>query len=354
MILLLWGCGGQPTMDPELETLGVAVSAWTLGADALHDGRIDEAVTSLTQATEARPQDLLLRAWLAEALGRAGRFDAALATWDSVLSVNPEFSEARYGRAVLMVKMGNLSEAAADLEVSIADDWERARNVRNDPDFSEVLDLPIFAFVPRDTLLVSLDPPQGLLFWGGETTLRIRVVGAGDAPIAVGGPEVNAPIRITRVVESTTQSTAGPLRDLNYTLVPTGAGDVAVLGWTVSSGSWSAPLPELRLRLAAPPDREAVVLPIDLRTPAAVLATLAEADARFNGGHLWVAGRVDDRVVVTPDPGPPTREYVLTSPDGSRAAWEWTGLTRVPSRVVVQDGSTKRWDGPPQLTVNKR
>lgn len=337
----------QPEVDADWVAVRAAVDAWERGADALADGRLDEAVMDLADAVAARPGDLLLRAWLAEAHALRGEHDAALTAFDAVLSVAPDFADVRRRRAALLVRMERLDEAGADLRAAVAGDWSAARAVKEDPDFADVIDHPAFSFVPKDTLLVVAEAPPGLVFWGTEATLRVRVVGAGDHAIRLVGPRTEAPFTVRLVRETTSPSTEGPLRDLSYTLLSTGAGDVELAGFRVDAGPWSAPLPHVAIRSAAPPGRERTVEAVDLRTPAEVLGSLDDGDARYASGVLQVAGHADDRVTVTPDPGPPDRAWTWVNGETSRSAWEWTDLPRTPARVQVEGDGVRRWDGPP-------
>jgi hypothetical protein len=238
-------------------------------------------------------------------------------------------------------------EAAADLAAAVSGDWTAARAARKDPEFAEVVDLPAFSFLPRETLLVAVEAPAGLVFWGTEASWRVRVVGADDHVVRFVGPTEPAPFDVRRVVESTTPSTEGPLRDLLFTITPTGAGEATLAGLQATAGPWSAPLPPISVRTAAPPDKGSGRVAVDLRTPADVLSALDDGDARYGDGALVVAGAPEDRVRVTPDPGPPQREWTWRTASGARAAWEWTGLTRAPARVQVEGDGIRRWDGPP-------
>ena len=80
-------------------------------------GRYTAALEDLHSAVMRVPEDLTLRTDLANALWHAGQAKAAAAIFGTVLSIEPEFTEALAGRAQVQAESGNALSALDDLGV---------------------------------------------------------------------------------------------------------------------------------------------------------------------------------------------------------------------------------------------
>lgn len=89
---------GLTTMDPK-NPYGYA----GLGAIALRDDKLVEAVNHLTRATELNPKDPTVYSNLGEALLRQAKFDQAAAAFDKALKLDPQERDpgANRARAIL-------------------------------------------------------------------------------------------------------------------------------------------------------------------------------------------------------------------------------------------------------------
>ncbi len=70
-----------------------------LGALALRDGRLDEAIRNLTRASELNPKDATVWSNLGETLLRQAKFDKAAAAFDKALKLDPQEKDPGANRA---------------------------------------------------------------------------------------------------------------------------------------------------------------------------------------------------------------------------------------------------------------
>jgi tetratricopeptide (TPR) repeat protein len=86
---------------------------------ARSEGRLDDAIVAYHGALEQQPGQVLPALALGWSLAQAGRFDEALAAYDACLAVSPD-ENVHGARAELLVALGRLPEAAAELKVALA------------------------------------------------------------------------------------------------------------------------------------------------------------------------------------------------------------------------------------------
>ena len=86
-----------------------------IGQINVQQGRYIAALEDLHSAVIRVPEDLTLRTGLANALWNAGQMKAAAAIFGTVLSIEPEFTEALAGRGQIQAESGNASSALDDL-----------------------------------------------------------------------------------------------------------------------------------------------------------------------------------------------------------------------------------------------
>jgi tetratricopeptide (TPR) repeat protein len=88
---------------------------FTLGLLAESDARDREAIEQFTAAVRLDPDYVEALASLADALRRTGQVQTSLAHYERVLSLNPAASQARFGHAMGLVRLGRYAEAQARL-----------------------------------------------------------------------------------------------------------------------------------------------------------------------------------------------------------------------------------------------
>lgn len=328
-LLLALGCRVE---DPELAARARALEAWRDGSARLEAGDVTGARDRLSSALAERPTDPLLLAWSARAAAADGDLPTALALLDEALAIDPAFAVARYNRAAYAARAGEPEVAARDLARALADGAARPREVLEDPDFAPWLGHEAFGFLPASPLQVALEAPSGTLWWGTEFAVRLRVSGAHDLPLAVTAEAVEGPIALLRVVEETSPSTAGPMRDLVWTWRVAGAGAVRVGPLHIGSGARRATAGEVLLEAAAPAGAdEAADAPRDLATPRELAGAHEVPAAWWVGEELRVLVGPDDRVVVSPAPDPPVR-YELR--EAGRTRWRLERFPAAGARAV--------------------
>jgi Flp pilus assembly protein TadD len=96
-------------------------------------GDLEAALTSYRLALRDHPNDPRILQNMAIAFSRTGRMNEAIGAYRRALELDPELSGAHYGLAFLLIKRGDLAEAAAHLEAFLdappsgaeADRWVR-------------------------------------------------------------------------------------------------------------------------------------------------------------------------------------------------------------------------------------
>ena len=92
-----------------------ANAAFLLGAIALGSGRTDAAVEALRRAIELEPTNAY-HANLGEAYRRLGSYSQAIASFETAISIKPDFAEPAFNLGLLMEKAGELEVALACFE----------------------------------------------------------------------------------------------------------------------------------------------------------------------------------------------------------------------------------------------
>jgi tetratricopeptide (TPR) repeat protein len=91
-----------------------------LGVVALQTQRPERAVELITKALPQKPTIAAAHNHLAKALADLGRFEDALASYDTVITLRPSFSDAYIGRASVLRHLERLDEALATCDQAIA------------------------------------------------------------------------------------------------------------------------------------------------------------------------------------------------------------------------------------------
>ncbi len=327
--------------DPELVALARAFSEYDRGRAALEAGRPADAVAALDAALAVRPGDPLLGAWRAHALAESGDVAGAVKGFDAVLEAWPDFTPARLLRGTLRLQLGDVDGAATDVKRAVGQDWLAARSLRLDPVIGPWLEDPRFAALPRESLRVAVQGPEGSVFIGSEAMVRIGVLGADDDPIHL-DLAGQGPWELASVTESTRPTTDGPLRDLRLGLRAKGAGRVEVAGQVVA-GPWRAPLPSLVLESVAPPGTPVVESRLVWATPSEVLAGRAVPSAFIGAAGLVVVVEPGDDVAISPQPSAPPVRYER---EGVAVAFVFPDVREAVSVEVRHEGELIR-RGPP-------
>jgi tetratricopeptide (TPR) repeat protein len=114
LVLLLAGCE-EPAATAPSGPLNHA-QAWSLCQDPGRGLAAANACTALIEAGQETRQGLISAHYdRAMALGRRGRTQAALADYDIVLSMDPNFALALYQRALIYQQQGQSARAEMDL-----------------------------------------------------------------------------------------------------------------------------------------------------------------------------------------------------------------------------------------------
>ena len=97
---------------------GMAVAHNKLGRTALELGELEEAVCQLVLAESLTPEDPIMQADLANALGfwhltRSGRLDKAVEMFEKVERLDPRYAEASYHKGVALQRLGRTEQAEA-------------------------------------------------------------------------------------------------------------------------------------------------------------------------------------------------------------------------------------------------
>ena len=214
-LLGLLACS-SPQKDPQLEALRSALQFWEAGVEYMERGQPHEAQVAFKEALREDPDDLILKVWWAKSLAAAGHLEAAARVLDAVLIEEPGFVEARYNKAAYLTRMGKVDEAAPELHKALDEGAATSYDVLDDPDFQEWLDDPAFSFLPRTSMVLNLEGPRGSVFLGDEFGLTLRVFGADKAALKVEFRNASGPVELVSVQEDRVNSTAGPVRDVEF------------------------------------------------------------------------------------------------------------------------------------------
>ncbi len=295
VVMLLAACSGP---SPDLVAARAAVSAWDAGVDHLDGGEPDAAIEDFERGLSARPGDVLLLAWRARAEAESGQVDRAVTTLDAVLSLRPDFAEARYNRAAYIARLGRIEEAAEELSRALADGARRPEDVLGDSDFRPHLGHPALAFLPRHALKVVVEGRSESAFWGAEIPVRLLVVGNEDEPVQIALAQLEGPAEIIKAVQDTIHSTDGLSTEITWTLRVTGAGVVTLGPWTVTSAGRTAEHPAIVFEALAPADKAVPTSTLDgaLPVPSEVAGERDDLELWREGALSWVKVRPGDRL----------------------------------------------------------
>jgi hypothetical protein len=342
MFLMLWlACGGEPP-DPQITSLSTAITAYERGRTALASGDATAATAAFEEAKAARPDDVLLDAWRAQALEAAGDAAGAVRVLDELLRVRSDFSEARYARARVRLQTGDLPGAAGDVQRVLAEGATTPRAVLRDPAFAAHRGDEGFAvsfdFLPAAAIEVAVAVPDKPPFLRSEFDVRITVSGALEGPIAVEG-DVVGPVALVRVVEDDVGREDGDRdRVLTWTLAATGGGTVRAGPFRVSQGADVVTTEVASLETLAPAGHTHTPQRCGLRTPGQLVPSAVPS--AWHAGDTWVAL-----------PPGTVAEGAVTEPWWVRRDGEArVGLQRldgVVGEVVVRDRGGERWRGAP-------
>jgi hypothetical protein len=281
-------------------------------------------------------------------MAASGELEGAVALLDKALGARPKFAQARYNRAAYLARLGRLPQASQDLKLALEDGARKPIEVLEDPDFVPHLEDEAFGFLPREQLVVTVEPPPPTAFWGAEVALRLTVSGLLRPELTLESAAGEGPIELVSVTEEPMVTGEGAQVRLEYRWRVVGAGPIVLGPVVFGSGKSRVTAEAVRVAAEAPPDKlppqvEPVVFPLPSRYAAAVpLGTAAKID-----GVLVVHVGQGDRVVTEPAMGPAARCEVREGEAATAVLHRYrAGLQVHRVRIVASDG-TVRFDGPP-------
>ena len=92
-------------------------AAYNLGVVLLASGEPDRAAAILEQAMTVRPGEPLFEFALGKAHFDAGRTAAALDRFERAVELDPQLEDARFARAITLLKLGERDEAVFELDL---------------------------------------------------------------------------------------------------------------------------------------------------------------------------------------------------------------------------------------------
>ncbi len=163
-LVMMLGCGGG---SPSAEALDLA-GATEEAREALDRGDADEAEALLRSLLDQHPDDAWLRATLARALHRQGRYREASVQSRLAIGIDPTLWQAAYNLACHYAALGELDDAVSWLQAAIVSGRLRTEDVLADPDLAPLEEDHRFAFyaatgvLSRDEedAIVLLDQPS--------------------------------------------------------------------------------------------------------------------------------------------------------------------------------------------------
>ncbi len=251
--------------DPELVATAQALQAYRRG-HALLDTAPEEALDAFRDAAAARPDEPVLRGWIAAAQARSGDLETAIATLDAVLAQHPHFAEAHYNRAAWLARLGRFDDAERALATALRLGASSPREAVTDPDFMPHIADGRFPFLPRETLRVVVDAPSSV-FLGGDLHLQLDVTGAEEHPVRVEAERARGPLRLLEVREDHRPDR----RHIRYVFRVLGRGTATLGPFHVRAGPWEGTAPPHQVQILAPAEAPpAHPNPLSLLTPSAM------------------------------------------------------------------------------------
>lgn len=336
MILLL-ACTGA---DPQLDPLREALAAYDAGRASLEAGRPDDAITSLTTATELDPRSAELWLWLGKAHADAGDHLSAIRSADKALGLAPDMLEARYDRACWRAQFGDLEGAAQDLSLAAQDARLDPFFVAMDPDLDPLRnDASYGHVVAKPVLPVRVEAPTEPAFLGSEVTVAVGVLHPVDQVAEFAMPVPAGPLSLRKVVED--HVVEGPMQrtELRLTWVATGAGTASVGPWTISAGVFKGIGDTASFELLAPEGHEAQAGDASLRVPSALLVDEVTRD----GDRVTAWGEPGDQLTWAA-----TQVVTLELRErGQPVQVGWTGTLAAGETVTLTRGRQELWSRTP-------
>ncbi len=342
-LVALVACG-TGTPDPALADQRQALVLWEQGKQALEHGDAVLALQHFAEARRQRPEDALLLAWEAQALAQKGDLQQAILRLDQALLLEPKLLEARYNRAAWLARSGNHLEAAQALAPLITLGEVAPDQVKDDPDFSAALQGPFFAFLPKESVEMTMRAPAESAFWGSQFDLTLSVEGGGVEPARLHLP-VDGPVTPVALVEDLNASG----RTIVLTVKVQGEGTISLGPVRLSVDGQRLEQERVVVTAIAPEDKETranlpEVMPIP---PSLLLDWMPELGARSVAGELWIRTSPADRVEFAEAGGDRVR-YELRRDGQPEIRWyRYPGLGDVVKHVLVRRGAEVIWEGPP-------
>ncbi|MEE2751617.1 MAG: tetratricopeptide repeat protein [Myxococcota bacterium] len=350
--VLLWaalvGCtSSEGEWADEKQTLNL----WQEGASLLSEGKPEESAEAISAALEVEPKNATLWLWKAKALADQGDHAGAVEAASRALLHRRDFVEALYNRGCWRSRLGNLEDAALDIQRVVELGGIDRHTMARDPDLDALrTDSRFASSVPARELLASAEADSQAFFVGSWWSLVLTAT----LPVEEDALEIHwlgegaVPLELERVVENRVLSGVLVERHLEYVFRVVGAGTGEVGPWKLVGGGLDATLDPVAFRFFGPPGGDGgrrVSLEGVFLTPEQRLMGLTETGAIRNGARVGVRGLPGDKLELPPQAGRPVEIEVRREGQPQWVAWEFLGDPG--SRTAIRREGALVYEGTP-------
>jgi hypothetical protein len=325
-----------------------AIDAWRVGKKALDDGDPAGALKHFETASAARPKDALLVAWQGNALEAAQDLEGALKKLDRALLLSPKLGLAQYNRAAILARLGRTEDAAAQLMSALSTGVATAGEAAADPDFAAVLSDPAFSFLPTRAPTLTIDAPEGPVFWGSQVQV---VLTAADAVSSALEAHVVGP---AQQVASVLETLADGRVRWTFMLQVKGRGTIELGPFSVEGGTvveavvLEADAPEGKPEFQQPDQRRS------LRHAGSWAEWLPETGALATRDEILVRAGPTDRLQGPVGASRKERHELRADGQSQWVFHRFVGLPAGPQTVEITHGGTVLWQGELTLPAPER
>ncbi len=328
-----------------------SLTSWQEAKALLEAGKTQESAESIATALLADPKSATLWLWKGKVLAGQGDYAGAVEAASRALVFRSDFVEALYNRACWLSKLGDLENAALDIERVVESGGIDRHTMARDADLDALRADPRFASkVPARRLLASAEADSEAFFvdswWSvvitvtlpvNEDSLEVHWLGEGSVPLD-----------LVRIVENRIPLGVLVERRLEYVFRVIGAGSGEIGPWRLVGGGLEATLDSVGYRFLGAPGGD-VVQNTDLE------GVFLAPEQRLSDLKETGAVRVKNRVLARGLPGDS-----LEGSGGDRGLLEievrrngqpewlaWEFLSAPGTRVAIRREGTLAYEGIP-------